>query len=84
MEEAIKCILENIIDNPGISKKINRNTNLATEIGLDSLKMINFFLKIEDELNIYIDFDKFSYDDLTSIDRFTRFLEQCEKADLTV
>jgi len=79
MEEEIKLILEEIIGNPEISKKINSNTDIASDIGLDSLAMISFILKIEERLNICIDFESFSYDHLGSIKKFANFLENCKK-----
>ena len=82
MEEDVILILGEIIDNPEITKTINKDTNVATDIGIDSLRMISFILKIEEKLNIYIDFDKFSYDHLSSVEKFAKFLELCEKVDL--
>lgn len=82
MEEKIKMILEEVIDNPEVSSMINNETNIISDIGIDSLKMISFIVKVEEELNVYIDFEKFSYDHLTSIDKFAKFLDQCEKVNL--
>lgn len=84
MEETIKLILSEIIENPEIIKNLNNNTNIVTDTGIDSLKMISFILRVEEETNVYIDFDSFSYDDLTSVERFARFLEKCENADTII
>lgn len=79
MEGKIKLILAQVIDNPEISDQINNDTNIISDIGLDSLTMISFIVKVEEELNIYIDFDRFNYEHLTSIKKFSRFLETCER-----
>lgn len=79
MEEVVKTILRELVDNPEISEKITKDTNIVTDIGIDSLTMINFIVKIEEELNVCIDFEKFNYDHLSSVKKFSKFLEQCKK-----
>lgn len=80
MENEIRNILLEIVDNSEISGNITSETNIMTDIGLDSLKLINFIVKIEEELNVSIDFDKFDYEHLTSINKLSKFLEQCKKS----
>jgi len=79
MEKEIKLILSEISENPQLLTSINSNTNILTDVGLDSLKMINFILKVEEELNVYIDFDKFNCSHLSSVKEFAKFVEQCKK-----
>ncbi|WP_068776879.1 acyl carrier protein [Paenibacillus sp. FJAT-26967] len=53
-------------------------TDLNNDVGLDSLQMIQFMLKIEERLNITIDYDEFDYIHLESIGSFIEFLQSCE------
>jgi acyl carrier protein len=80
MEEEIKLILAEIINNPEISSKLDNDSCPISDIGLDSLAMISFIVKIEEELDVCIDFDNFNYEHLDSISTFARFLEQCKRA----
>jgi acyl carrier protein len=83
MEQTIKTILGEIIENPNKALEFKSDTNIISDVGLDSLKLINFILKVEEELNIYIDFDSFTHDDLTSIEKFSNFLQKCEQVSNT-
>ena len=57
-------------------------TDLNNDIGLDSLQMIQFMLKVEDQLNVVIDYDQFDYEHLQSIDTFITFLKANRRSDL--
>ena len=52
------------------------NVSIIDDIGLDSLQIINFLLKIEDLLDIEIDFEEFNYNHLRSLDKFCGFLKK--------
>jgi acyl carrier protein len=53
---------------------ITEDAHLTNEIGLDSLDLTEFLLKVEDELHIEIDFDSLNPNDLLSLRAFTTFL----------
>jgi acyl carrier protein len=56
---------------------IENSTNLMTEIGIDSLQLINLLLSIEDEFSVEIDFDTFDISHLDSFEKFCTFITSC-------
>lgn len=62
-------------DQPELRQSLSPETDLNNDIGLDSLEMIQFMLKVEDQLNVAIDYDQFDYEHLQSIDSFIAFLK---------
>lgn len=75
MEEQIKEILAEVAEKPELIELLQGDFNIIEEVGLDSLQMINFVLRIEDEFDVEIDFDEFDYDNLQSISSFCEFLK---------
>lgn len=65
-------------DQPELRQSLTPQTDLNNDIGLDSLQMIQFMLKVEDQLNVVIDYDQFDYEHLRSIDTFITFLMSCQ------
>lgn len=65
-------------DQPELRQSLSPRTELNNDIGLDSLQMIQFMLKVEEQLNVVIDYDQFDYEHLQSIDSFMTFLRSCE------
>jgi acyl carrier protein len=80
MVEKIIEILSKVKDDASLIGKLNGNTNIISDVGLDSLQMINFVLELEDEFNIEINFDQFDLSNLQSIDRVCKVIEQAESA----
>ncbi|MEC0125278.1 phosphopantetheine-binding protein [Paenibacillus pabuli] len=68
-------------DQPELRPLLSPATDLNNHIGLDSLQMIQFMLKVEDQLNVVIDYDQFDYEHLQSIDTFMTFLKSCQTQD---
>lgn len=58
--------------------KWDENTNLM-KIGLSSLQIINFLLKLENEFEIEIEFDEFNYKNLQSLKIFKNYLADTYK-----
>lgn len=48
--------------------------SLIHDVGLDSLQMINFFLKLEDEFDLEIDFDDIDYNKMSSVKELINYL----------
>ena len=74
MLEQVKNILETIKKQPGLANELTGSSNIIDDIGLDSLQMLDFMLKIENDLQIKIDFSKFEYKHLSTIDALIEFL----------
>ncbi|WP_152392706.1 acyl carrier protein [Paenibacillus guangzhouensis] len=65
-------------DQPELRQSLSPEMNLNNDIGLDSLQMIQFMLKVEEQLNVVIDYDQFDYEHLQSIHTFIAFLNRCQ------
>ncbi|MCR8645965.1 phosphopantetheine-binding protein [Paenibacillus sp. N1-5-1-14] len=65
-------------DQPELRQSLSPEMNLNNDIGLDSLQMIQFMLKVEEQLNVVIDYDQFDYEHLQSISTFIAFLNSCQ------
>ena len=74
--EKIKEILCEIKEDPSLMTKIQENTHIINEIGLDSLQMINLVLVIEDEFKVEIDFEKFDFSYFNSIKKLADFVQE--------
>jgi acyl carrier protein len=75
MKDRIKRILSEVKGNPLLLDKIQDETDIINEIGLDSLQLINFILKIEEVFNLELDFDNLDFSHLSSLRNFCEFLE---------
>ena len=76
IQEKIKKILSGIQKNPALSETLSDDTDIINEVGLDSLQMVTFVLKLEEELDIEIDFDTFDFSHLSSIGNLAEFLSK--------
>ncbi|WP_379128717.1 acyl carrier protein [Paenibacillus sp. sgz500958] len=73
-------ILSEIKNNPELLLTATETTDIVNDVGLDSLQMINFILRIEDEFEIEFDFDHFAYEDFKSIGDFMGFITATQTA----
>ena len=76
MEEKIKSILCEVKDNYLLMDKLCSSTNIVNDVGLDSLQMINFILRVEDEFGIEIDFENFDISQVGSISTFCNYISR--------
>lgn len=53
---------------------IEPETSIISDLGLDSLQMIEFLLTVEDSLQVELDFETMDMDCLQSVDAFCRFV----------
>lgn len=79
MIDEIKGILEDVKGIPGFSKELSDSTDIIEDVKLDSLEMINFMLKIENELKVEIDFEQLEFSYLKSIRTFSEFLSKMKR-----
>lgn len=80
MTNCIKKIIDIIVDvkeNEVSAKDLTENSKIIDDIGLDSLELINFVLRIEDEFNIEISFDEFDFSCMKDIKTFSAFINNC-------
>lgn len=72
MEKRIINIIERITGNT--FPEANFQSNIITDFGIDSLQMVTFFLNLEDEFQISIDFENFNYENLSSIEKTIKYI----------
>lgn len=73
--QQIGPIVSNIKNDPSLVAKINLQTDLINEIGLDSLEMIDFLLELETVFQISIDFNTIEIGHLESVERLCAFID---------
>ena len=74
MDKLIRILAE-IKNEPDLVSRITPRTDLINELGLDSLQTINLALRVEDEFQVTIDFEKFDFDVLFSVQAFWDFIQ---------
>ncbi|MGD8401096.1 MAG: phosphopantetheine-binding protein [Bacillota bacterium] len=77
MEETIKKVLDILVEvkeNPVLADQFTGDSRIIDDIGLDSLEMINFILRIEDEFGVEINFEEFDYASLDDVKTFAAFI----------
>ncbi len=72
--EKIQHILEEVKEQPGAFATISDETNILEDIGLDSIQMIAFLLKIEETFEIEIDFETLELEDIQTIHQLRHFI----------
>ena len=55
-----KYLKNNWADSPSSNKKITAETNMVTELQLDSFQVMEFMLEVEDHYDIAVDLDSLS------------------------
>jgi acyl carrier protein len=79
MIDQIKSILEEVRGVPGLSQNLSDSASLIDDVGLDSLEMLTFMLKIEEQLRVRIDFEQMDFSYLQSIRALSEFLSRMER-----
>ena len=77
MEEKIKTILCEVKEDYSMMDNLASSSDIVNEVGLDSLQMINFILRVEDEFGIEIDFESFDISQISSISTFCNYISHC-------
>lgn len=76
MIELIKKILIEVIGNDAEAGSWNENTDILKDIGIDSVQLIEFLLKIEENIEVEFDYENLEYDMLSSIGLLAKKLEE--------
>ena len=79
MIETIINILKDLINDEEILSGITSESDLINDIGLDSIQMINFILRIEDEFDIEIDFDDIEIEIMYNLGDFAEYVKKCKQ-----
>ena len=71
---ALKDVLAGLRGDPDL-KNLPDDASVITDVGLDSLELLQFMLEIEAMLAIEVDFERLSYDHLESLTDLASFLD---------
>ena len=69
----IRALLADVVG-PDRAAVIGVDTDLVEEVMLDSIQMIAFLLRVEDDLDVEVDFESLGLDHVRTLRSFTRFL----------
>ena len=81
MEKIKELLAEILSENTAVTAdEIDDNASLLEDVGLDSLQLINFILRVEDEFDIEIDFENLDQEHMASVAAFADFVQSCKAA----
>ena len=76
MEDLIIKLLAETVEKEDAAASWNSETDIINEIGVDSLQLVRFLLKLEEQLDITFDYDQLTFDDLATIGTLAKFLSK--------
>ncbi len=76
MVEKIIDILCEIKGDNSLKGNLNASSSIISDVGLDSLQMITFILRLEDEFNVVLDFNGLDLANLKRIDSVCKIIEE--------
>jgi acyl carrier protein len=71
---ALKDVLADLRGDPDL-RSLSDTTSVLTDVGLDSLELLQFMLEIEANLSVEIDFELLTYEHLDSLVDLASFLD---------
>ena len=71
---ALKDVLADLRGDPDL-KNLPDNTSVISDVGLDSLELLQFMLEVEASLAIEVDFERLSYEHLGSLADLASFID---------
>lgn len=74
MIERIKKIISEIKEDPSLIQSLTATSDILNDVGLDSLQMITFMMRLEEEFGLELDFDNFNICHIITISRLSDFL----------
>ena len=74
LERVIAQVLAEVKRDPSLATRITPGTNLLEEVGIDSLELTEFVLRLEDTLGLTVDYERFDLRHLRSLAVFAEFL----------
>lgn len=72
--EQIITMISEVKQDPSCLTRLDRDSDIIHDAGLDSIQLIHFILRIEDDFNVEIDFEEFDMEHLGSIQAFCNFV----------
>ena len=71
---ALKDVLADLRNDPEL-KNLPDDASVISDVGLDSLELLQFMLEVEASLAIEVDFERLSYEHLESLTDLAAFLD---------
>lgn len=65
--------LATALDRPDLRTRVGPRTSLLRDLGIDSLQMITFLLRVEDEFDVAIDYESLELAHLETVESFRAF-----------
>ncbi|WP_320929074.1 phosphopantetheine-binding protein [Hungatella sp.] len=79
MFERLKELVEEVTENSGITEGMTMESNLITDVALDSLQFINLILALEDEYEFEIGFEELDIDEIATVGKLIEYMEGNKK-----
>ena len=79
MQSQVIRMISEVKEDPELAGKLDGTSDIIHDAGLDSLQLVHFMLKIEDEFDVEIDFDDFELEYLSSIDTFCGYVREMKE-----
>jgi len=71
----VKLLLARSLEDESCAERIGDDDDIINDLGLNSVQLVGFFLMVEDEFDIELDFDRLEIDGLYSVRSFCEFLK---------
>jgi acyl carrier protein len=71
---ALKDVLADLRGDPEL-KNLPDDASVLTDVGLDSLELLQFMVEVEARLAVEVDFERLSYEQLESLTDLASFLD---------
>ncbi|MEK3789399.1 MULTISPECIES: phosphopantetheine-binding protein [Paenibacillus] len=79
MQSQVIRMISEVKEDHELPGKLDGTSDIIHDAGLDSLQLVHFMLKIEDEFDVEVDFDNFELEYLSSIDAFCDYIRQMKE-----
>lgn len=74
LTERLKVLVARVLGVDGRAPAIDGDTDLVDDLGLDSIQMIKFLLGVEDELDLELEFDALTLDNVRTVRLLAAFI----------
>lgn len=71
----LKKIICDLLEDDYEKMNIDKNTNLVTDLNFDSLKLITLIIEVESQFNVMIDDDDLDIDKISSVEYIDKLVE---------
>ncbi|UUZ84743.1 phosphopantetheine-binding protein [Paenibacillus sp. P26] len=76
MKEKMIQIISEVKNDPSLIHSLTGSSSILRDSGMESLQIVHFILKIEDEFDVEINFDEFDMEHLSTVDAFCDYIRQ--------